>query len=217
MKKVGVLGSGIVGKVLADGFIKHGFKVMVGSRSPEKLSEWKSNAGENAYIGNFEQTAEFGEILVLAVAGNAVMQVLESAGSKNLQNKTIIDATNPIDTSKPPINGVLNFFTDYNESLMEKMQIAFPESYFVKTFSCVGNSFMVNPQFPDGKPSMFICGNNTDAKAEVKEILDLFDWETEDMGAIEAARAIEPLCILWCIPGFTRNEWGHAFKLIKMK
>jgi predicted dinucleotide-binding enzyme len=213
MKKVGILGSGIVGKVLANGFIKHGYQAMIGSRSPEKLSDWKNDAGENAFTGTFEQTAEFGEILVLAVQGNAALEVLESIGANNLSNKTIIDATNPIDMTRQPVNGVLNFFTDLNESLMEKLQKAYHDANFVKAFSSVGR---VNPQFSDGKPSMFICGNNNEAKSEVKEILDLFGWETEDMGAIEAARAIEPLCMLWCIPGFTKNQWGHAFKLIKL-
>jgi hypothetical protein len=216
MKKVGVLGSGIVGRVLADGFIKHGYQAMVGSRSPEKLSEWKANAGVNSFTGTFEQTAVFGDIIVLAVLGKVVLEVLESAGKNNIRNKIIIDATNPIDLSKQPVNGVLHFFTDFNESLMENMQKAYPDTNFVKAFSSVGNSFMVNPQFPGGIPSMFICGNNADAKTEVKNILDLFGWETEDMGAMEAARAIEPLSILWCIPGFLRNEWTHAFKLLKM-
>ena len=98
---------------------------------------------------------------------------------------------------------------------MEKLQQSFPEIHFVKAFNSVGNSFMVNPSFPGGKPSMFICGNSEKAKAEVKEIIDLFGWETEDMGMVEAARAIEPLCMLWCIPGLTKNSWAHAFKLLK--
>jgi predicted dinucleotide-binding enzyme len=74
---------------------------------------------------------------------------------------------------------------------------------------------MVNPEFPGGKPTMFICGANEASKKIVSEILDQFGWETADMGAVEAARAIEPLCMLWCIPGFTRNEWTHAFKLLQ--
>lgn len=217
MKKIGVLGSGIVGRVLADGFIKHGFQVMLASRSPEKLTDWKSNAGDNGFTGTYEQTAEFGDLLVLAVQGNVALEALEFAGADNLKNKTIIDVTNPIDTTKQPEDGVLQFYTDFNESLMEKLQKSYPEANFVKAFSSVGNSLMVNPKFAEGKPSMFICGNNSDAKSDVREILDLFDWEIEDMGTMVAARAIEPLCILWCIPGFLRNEWTHAFKLLKMK
>jgi predicted dinucleotide-binding enzyme len=97
---------------------------------------------------------------------------------------------------------------------MEELQSAFPDANFVKAFNSVGNVFMVNPKF-ESKPTMFICGNNAGAKKEVIHILDLFGWETADMGAAEAARAIEPLCILWCIPGFLENKWTHAFKLLK--
>jgi predicted dinucleotide-binding enzyme len=97
---------------------------------------------------------------------------------------------------------------------MEDLQREFPSAHFVKAFNSVGAPRMVDPQFKSGKPTMFICGNSAPAKAEVTAILDQFGWETADMGAIEAARAIEPLCMLWCIPGFTRNQWTHAFKLL---
>jgi predicted dinucleotide-binding enzyme len=99
---------------------------------------------------------------------------------------------------------------------MERLQKIAPTANFVKSFSCVGNALMVNPQFPGGKPSMFICGNDEQAKATVCEILNQFGWDTEDMGKVEAARAIEPLCMLWCIPGFLRNDWNHAFKMLKV-
>jgi predicted dinucleotide-binding enzyme len=131
-----------------------------------------------------------------------------------MAGKPIIDATNPI-ADAPPENGVLKFFTDLDDSLMEQLQSAFPDLRFVKAFSSVGSSLMVDPQFKDGKPTMFICGNDDAAKNTVSGILDQFGWETEDMGTAAAARAIEPLCILWCIPGFQKNEWNHAFKLLK--
>lgn len=214
MKKIGVIGSGMVGQVLASGFAKHGFQVMIGSNNSDKQGELKQKVS-GASVGNFEQTAQFGEILVLAVKGYAAEAALQSAGLANLKGKTIIDATNPIDEKTAAENGVLHFFTDLNHSLMEKLQNLAPEAHFVKAFSCVGNHFMVNPDFGSVKPSMFICGNHETAKAEVKHILDLFGWETEDMGKAEAARAIEPLCMLWCIPGFLHNSWMHAFKLLK--
>jgi predicted dinucleotide-binding enzyme len=135
------------------------------------------------------------------------------AGERNLARKVVIDATNPI-AEAPPVNGVLKFFTDLNESLMERLQRAFPQAHLVKAFSCVGNACMVNPQFRGGKPTMFICGNDEAAKKVVGEVLDQFGWEAADMGKAEAARAIEPLCMLWCIPGFLRNDWVHAFKLL---
>jgi len=213
-KKIGILGSGMVGKALANGFIKHGFDVMMGSRSPEKLAEWKGQAGDKGRIGSFSETASFGQIIVLAVKGTAALDALEITGSVNLKGKTIIDTTNPIADS-PPSHGVMKFFTTLDKSLMEDLQAAIPETHFVKAFNSIGNAFMVNPDFDNGRPSMFICGNNELAKKEVSEILDLFGFDVEDMGQAEAARAIEPLCMLWCIPGLLNNSWSHAFKLLK--
>ena len=212
--KVGILGSGIVGQTLGSGFIKYGHQVKIGTSNPNKLNDWIKSSGTNASIGSFADAASFGEMIILAVKGTATMNVLEKAGSKNLADKTIIDATNPIE-EVPPVNGVLKFFTDQNYSLMEQLQSNYPESNFVKAFSCVGNSSMVDPDFGGQKPTMFIAGNNDDSKNVVKKILDTFGWEMEDMGKAEAARAIEPLCILWCIPGFLQNRWTHAFKLLK--
>jgi predicted dinucleotide-binding enzyme len=113
------------------------------------------------------------------------------------------------------VNGVLSFFTTLDDSLMERLQREFTGVRFVKAFNSVGNACMVNPKFKEGKPTMFICGNDDDAKRVVVGILDQFGWEIADMGKAEAARAIEPLCMLWCIPGFIRNEWMHAFKLLR--
>jgi len=212
--KVGILGSGIVGQTLGSGFIKYGHQVKIGTGNPKKLNDWLDKAGTNASAGSFADAASFGETIVLAVKGLSAKIVLEKAGSKNLVDKTIIDATNPIE-EVPPVNGVLKFFTDRNYSLMEQLQNNYPESNFVKAFSCVGNALMVNPDFGGQKPTMFIAGNDDSAKNQVKKILDTFGWEIEDMGKAEAARAIEPLCILWCIPGFLENRWLHAFKLLK--
>jgi hypothetical protein len=215
MKKVGIIGSGIVGQTLANGFIKHGYYVMMGTRDQAKLSDWKTKAGAGGLLGSPDEAAEYGNILVLAVKGEVALQVIKDIRPHHLKGKTVIDTTNPI-AQKPADNGVLHFFTTLDTSLMEQLQQAAPEANFVKAFSCIGNAFMVNPLFAGGKPTMFICGNSEAAKGEVKNILDLFGHETEDMGKAEAARAIEPLCILWCIPGFIRNQWTHAFKLLKI-
>lgn len=212
--KIAVIGSGDVGNALSNGFIKHGYHVMRGSRDPKKLSEWKNKSGANALTGTFEEAAQYGDVVVLAVKGAAAISAIKLCGVDNLKGKTVIDVTNPID-DEPPLNGVLKFFTDINGSLMERSQYTAPEANFVKAFNSVGNAHMVNPKFSEGKPSMFICGNNDNAKNAVREILDQFGWETEDMGGVESARAIEPLCMLWCIPGFLHNEWNHAFKLLK--
>jgi 8-hydroxy-5-deazaflavin:NADPH oxidoreductase len=210
--KVGVLGSGDVAKTLAGGFLKHGHSVMMGTRTPAKLAEWtKQNPKGSA--GSFADAARFAELIVLAVKGKVAAEALGLAGAENLTGKPVMDATNPIEDA-PPGNGVLKFFTTLDESLMERLQREFNGARFVKAFNSVGAGAMVNPQFKGGKPTMFICGNSETAKKSVSGILDQFGWETADMGKAEAARAIEPLCMLWCIPGFLRNEWSHAFKLL---
>jgi len=198
---------------LAAGFLKHGYETMVGSRETEKLEEWRRK-NPKAQLGSLSETAKFAEIAVLAVKGTASANALREAGSGNLSGKVVIDATNPI-ADAPPTNGVLKFFTSLDESLMEQLQREFPSGRFVKAFSSVGNHHFVNPQFAGTRPTMFICGNDEAAKKTVTQILDQFGWETADMGKAEAARAIEPLCMLWCIPGLLRNEWTHAFKLLR--
>lgn len=210
--KIGVLGSGDVAKILAGGLVTHGHDVMIGSRTPAKLADWASR-NPKAVPGTFADAAQFGELIVLAVKGTAAHDALHLAGAGNLAGKAVIDATNPI-ADAAPVNGVLKFFTGLDESLMERLQKAFPDAHLVKAFNSVGNACMVNPQFKGGKPTMFICGNDEASKETVRGILDQFGWETADMGKAEAARAIEPLCMLWCIPGFLRNDWVHAFKLL---
>jgi predicted dinucleotide-binding enzyme len=211
--KVGILGSGEVAKSLGTGFLKYGHDVMLGTRSSSKLSDWmaKNSRGKT---GSLAETAAFGEVVVLAVKGTVAAEALESAGSANLSGKAVIDVTNPI-VEEPPVHGVLKFFTTFDESLMERLQKEFPRAHLVKAFNSVGSEFMVDPKFDGGKPTMFYCGNDDGAKRTVARILDDFGWEPSDMGKAEAARAIEPLSILWCIPGFLRNEWTHAFKLLK--
>jgi predicted dinucleotide-binding enzyme len=214
MKKIGIIGSGIVGQTLANGFIKHGYEVLIGTRDTSKLSDWKKQAGTGGKTGSFADAAAFGDLIVLTVKATAVKDVINLAGEKNFKGKTVIDTTNPI-ADAPPVNGVIKFFTTLDNSLMEQLQTEYPDVNFVKAFSCIGSAFMVNPDFNGIKPTMFICGNNDGAKKQVSDILDKFGFEVSDMGKVEAARAIEPLCILWCIPGMTQNQWSHAFKLLK--
>jgi predicted dinucleotide-binding enzyme len=213
-KNIGIIGSGVVAQALGSGFRKHGYDVKLGTRDASKLKDWQEKEGHGATLGTVEQAAAFGDILVLAVKGTAAKEALKMAGEDHLSGKTIIDATNPI-AEEAPENGVLRFFTDINKSLMEDLQESFPNGNFVKSFSCIGNAFMVNPPFED-QPTMFIAGNDESAKNEVKLILDQFGWDVADMGTAEAARAIEPLCILWCIPGFRENSWTHAFKMVRL-
>jgi len=213
MKKIGIIGSGIVAKTLGDGFLKHNYKVMLGSRDESKLNEWKAKGGSHATTGSFADAALFGDIVVLAVKGNVAANAIEEAGPQNLQGKTVIDTTNPI-ADGPPENGVLRFFTNFEESLLEQLQTRFPEIHFVKAFNSIGNAFMVDPSFKE-KPTMFVCGNNDASKMKTNAILEEFGWDIADMGKAAAARAIEPLCMLWCIPGMLHGQWNHAFRLIK--
>ena len=211
MRRIGVLGSGAVGQTLAAGFKTHGYDVKIGSRSPAKLAEFARTSGIPA--GTFEEVAAWGDTLVLAVHGTAALEVLHGVGAPSLAGKVVIDTTNPI-SAEPPVDGVLRYFTGPNDSLLERLQTAHPEARLVKAFNSVGSARMVNPALKGGRPTMFYCGNDDAAKAEVFQVLEQFGWEPADMGTAVGARAIEPLAQLWCIPGFRQNSWTHAFKVI---
>lgn len=213
--KVGIIGSGEVGQSLAKGFNAESHFVMLGTRDVSKPEVVKFNKSTGIPVGTFGEVANHGEIIVLSTKGSAAQEAMTIAGIQNFRGKTIIDTTNPI-SDAPPTNAVLHYFTSLEESLMERLQKFIPDANFVKAFNIVGNDLMHKPNLPGGKPTMFICGNDDAAKKTVTNILDSFGWETEDMGKMEAARVIEPIAILWCIPGFLRNQWGHAFKLLKM-
>jgi predicted dinucleotide-binding enzyme len=214
MKKAGIIGSGPVAQALAKGLLANGYNVKLGTRDASKLADWQAQAGEAASVGTFAEAAAHGDLLILAVKGGAAIDALHAAGTQHLSGKTIIDTTNPI-ADAPPVDGLLQFFTGPNDSLLERLQSQFPNANLVKAFNSVGNAAMVNPSFPGGQPTMFICGNNEAARKEVSDLLTAFGWEVADMGKAAAARAIEPLCTLWCIPGFLSNDWNHAFKLLR--
>lgn len=211
--KIGIIGSGDVAKALGTGFLKHGHEVVLGTRDPAKLVAWLRENPQGR-VASFAEAAKHAELAVLAVKGTVAAEAVKAAGAAALSGKVVIDATNPI-ADAPPHHGVLKFFTTLDDSLLERLQREFAGVRFVKAFNSVGSNCMVNPQFKDGKPTMFICGNDPSAKTVVTRILDQFGWETADMGPAVAARAIEPLCLLWCIPGFVSNDWVHAFKLLK--
>lgn len=207
MKKIGILGSGIVGVTLANGLKNIGYSVCVGSNTKSTVDGWD---GE---IGLFKDVVDKSDIVVLSVKGTAAESIIEEL-SNALVGKTVIDTTNPISDS-PPEDGVVNYFTASNESLMERLQLIAPKADFVKAFNSVGSAMMVNPKLSDGLPTMFICGDNEVSKIEVSKILTKLGWDIEDCGGVKSARAIEPLCILWCIPGFLKNDWAHAFKMLR--
>ena len=212
--KVGVLGSGTVGQTLAVGFLKHGHQVLVGTRDPkaDDVVKWAAKTSA-ARVGTFAEAAKFGDLLVIAVLARVVEDVIRMAGAENFRGKVLIDTNNPI-SDAPPVDGVLQYFTAQNTSLGEKIQALLPEAKVVKTFNSVGAGLMINPHFEQGTPTMFFCGNDAGAKQQVSDIIRQFGWEPFDCGSIVGARAIEPLCILWCLPGFRNNMWTHAFKVL---
>jgi predicted dinucleotide-binding enzyme len=185
--------------------------VRVGNRNPAKLAEFAATTG--LQTGTLADVAGWSDVIVLAILGSAAKDALTSVGEANLRGKIIIDTTNPI-ADAPPVDGVLQFFTGPNDSLMEQLQTAFPGGRFVKAFNSTGSATMVNPTYSGGRPTMCYCGNDEDAKQFVAAVLEQFGWEAADMGTATAARAIEPLCQLWCIPGFLRNHWTHAFHVL---
>jgi len=212
--KIGILGTGDVGKALGNGFLSRGHEVKMGSREAksEKAAAWVKSAGAKASAGTFADAAAFGEVVVLSTLWEGTENALKLAGAENLAGKILVDTTNPLDFSKgmPPRLAVGN-----TNSGGEEVQRWAPKAKVVKAFNIVGNAHMVDPKFPGGPPTMFIAGNDADAKKSVTEILTAFGWETIDAGGIEASRLLEPLCILWVDYGVKSGTWNHAFKLLR--
>lgn len=208
--KVGILGSGDVGKALARGFAGAGHQVMIGSRSPAKLSDFvKDTSGVSS--GTFDETARFGDVLAVATLGVATEEAIRLAGPKNFEEKVVIDATNPLDFSggMPP-----KLFVGHTDSLGERVQRWLPGARVVKAFNTAGNAFFVKPDLPGGPPDMFIAGNDADAKKIVSQICEHWGWGVIDLGGIESSRYLEPMCMVWVLHGALSGSWTHAFKML---
>ena len=212
--RVGVLGSGEVGRRLAAGFRSRGHDVMIGSRDPSKpeLREWLSGDGAGIEPGTFAQAAEHGELLVLAVLGDAAEEAIADAGPGMFTGKVVIDAMNPLDFSGgfPPKLSISG-----EDSLGERVQRALPGARVVKAFNTIGNPYFVDPKFTAGEPTMLIAGDDADAKRTVRDVLTDFGWsDTVDLGGIEASRELEAICIVWVKIGGARGAWDHGFGLL---
>ncbi len=210
--KVGIFGSGDVAKSFARGFLKEGHEVMLGSREPEKLTSWVRESGQSSSSGSFSETAEFGELLVIAVNGAKAVEALQMAGVSNFNGKVVIDATNPLDMSSgipPKLIGGLG------SSSGELIQRALPNAPVVKAFNSVGNAHFYKPQFAGGPPDMFICGNDAKAKEQVVHICKDFGWNSIDIGGIEFSHYLEALAMIWIITAFAGGHWNQAFKLMR--
>lgn len=214
--KVGILGSGSVGKAIGAGFAALGHDVMMGSREPDRddVKEWKKRAGGTASSGTFAQAAEHAELAVLATAWSGTENAIRLARPENLAGKVVIDTTNPLDFSvpgKPPILAVAG-----SDSAGECVQRWLPQARVVKAFNIVGNPDMFRPQYPGGPPDMFIAGNDDSAKREVGQVLQAFGWpEPVDIGGIESARYLEPMAMVWIMNYFRSGKGGTAFKLLR--
>jgi predicted dinucleotide-binding enzyme len=213
-RRVGILGSGIVGQTLAAGFTARGHDVMIGTRDPGKpeLREWLAEQGAGVKAGTFAQAAAHGDLVVLAVLGEAVDAALAAAGLDQFAGKVLIDATNPLDFSRgfPPALSITG-----EDSLGERVQRAIPEARVVKAFNTVGSPAFVDPKFTRGRPTMLIAGDDEDAKRTVGEVLEDFGWPPAvDLGGIEGARELEAMAIAWVKIGAARGAWDHAFALL---
>jgi predicted dinucleotide-binding enzyme len=212
--KVGILGTGVVGKTLAKGFIAEGHEVKMGAREAgnEKAQAFVKEGGLKASAGTFADAATFGDVVVLATKGSANRSVLEQVGAGPLRGKVLIDATNPLDSSSggPPGLAITG-----KDSGGEQVQRQVPEALVVKAFNIVGNAHMHRPQFAGGPPDMFICGNDEGAKKKVAAILDEFGWRTTDLGGIEVSRYLEAMCMVWVLFGARTGGWNHAFKMLR--
>jgi len=212
--QVGILGTGDVGRALGRGFVQLGHQVKIGSRDAnnEKVKTWAAEAGPAASTGSFADAAQFADLAVLCTLWSGTENALRIAGPQNLADKVLIDATNPlVFTSGAPPSLALG----HTDSGGEQVQRWAPQARVVKAFNTVGNAHMFKPQFPGGPPVMFICGNDAGAKTKVTDILNAFAWTTIDIGGIEGARLLEPMCILWVLYGMRTNTWNHAFTLLR--
>ncbi|AIF82097.1 putative dinucleotide-binding enzyme [Candidatus Nitrososphaera evergladensis SR1] len=213
--KVGIIGSGEVGQRLGDGFIELGHEVKIGTRDPQKLEAWveKHSNNRKASSGSFAEAAEFGEdIIAIATLWTGTQSAIEMAGGPaSFAGKVVIDVTNPLDYSSTPPRLAVG----HTDSAGETVQRLLPDAKVVKAFNTVGNPLMLHPDFPGGRPTMFVCGNDDGAKKTVCDIAFSLGWETVDVGGIEGARLLEPLAMLWIVHYFRTNNGNHAFKLLR--
>lgn len=210
--KAGIIGSGEAGQRLGDGLVELGYEVMIGSRDSQKLAAWAGKHKKGASAGSFSEAASYGELIVIATLWAGTKSAIEMAGgARNFAGKTVIDVTNPLDFSSMPPKLAVGF----TDSAGETIQRMLPEAKVVKAFNIVGNPLMVHPEFPGGRPTMFICGNDDGAKKMVSGIAAAFGWESIDAGGIEGSRLLEPLAMLWLNYYFRTNTGNHAFKLLR--
>jgi predicted dinucleotide-binding enzyme len=214
-QRIGVLGTGDVGRVLAAGFAALGHDVKLGSRDAKnpKAVEWAEKNGAHASAGTFADAAKFGEVIIVATNWAGTKNAIELAGFDNFAGKVVIDSTNPLDFSKgaPPTLAI-----GTTDSAGESIQRWLPKAHVVKAFNIVGNPHMVNPSFPTGKPDMFICGDDEGAKKTVAALCTELGWPgAVDIGGITGARYLEPMAMVWISVFFKTGSGAHALALLR--
>lgn len=208
--KIGILGSGDVGKSFARAFNAAGHDVKIGSRTPEKLADFASQT-KGVTASTFKETARFGDVVVMATLGTGTEEAIKLADPASFARKVVIDATNPLDFSP---GGPPKLAIGHLDSLGERVQRWMPDARVVKAFNTVGNTLFFKPNLPGGPPDMFICGNDSDAKKAVAQICKDFGWGVIDVGGIESSRYLEPMCMVWVLHGILSGGWTHAYKML---
>ncbi|MEJ8801143.1 NADPH-dependent F420 reductase [Pontibacter sp. H249] len=217
MKNIAVLGTGMVGNAIGTKLIQLGYNVMMGSRSAtnEKALAWEEANGANASAGTFEDAAKFGELIFNCTKGEITLEVFKMAGTENFKGKTIIDISNPLDFSQGMPPSLIPAYSNTN-SLGEEIQKLLPEANVVKTLNIVNCEVMVDAKKSGGDPTMFISGNSAEAKAEVKEILQQFNWtDIIDLGDITTARGTEMMLPIWIRTWMATGNGYFAFKIVQ--
>ena len=209
--KIGILGSGDVGKSFARAFAALGNDVKIGSRTPEKLTDFVAQAGERVTASTFQETARFGDVVVIATLGSGTEEAIQLADPASFTGKVVIDATNPLEFSPggPPKLAIGN-----QDSLGERVQRWVGDGRVVKAFNTVGNPHFFRPKLQGGPPDMFLCGNDPEAKKLVSQICKDFGWGVIDIGGIESSRYLEAMCMTWVLHGILSGGWSHAFKML---
>lgn len=212
--KIGVFGTGDVGKSLANAFLALDHEVTLGARQEGNpvASDWAKGGGPRAKSGSFTEAAQFGEIIVLATLGTATPQAIEMAGVSHFDGKLVWDVTNPLDFSegKPP-----KLVGSVGTSAGEIHQRLLPNAQVVKVFNTVGNALFFRPKLQgELRGDMFLCGNNEAAKQRTAKLVRDFGWEPVDIGGIEASHYLEATCMVWIINAMKNSGWNRAFKLV---
>lgn len=208
--RIAILGSGTAGQTLGKGLIKLGHQVVIGTRDPAKLNDWKKEAGANASVELPFEAMRQGKLIIISVLGSAAEFAIKNAGVENFSGKIVIDASDPLDFS----SGKPGLFVGTTDSLGEQIQRLLPDSKVVKAFNTVLADVMINPSLSGVEPDMFIAGNDKTAKSVVTELLQDFGWSVIDMGEIESSRWLEAISLAWVVYSHRTGKVHHAFKLV---